>query len=121
MLNNHQLDSRFWKGFEGEYYFELHFLLQAAGGASSEHICRVRPVHKWENRSVSCEVELEPGKYEVLPKITATRDTGANPIQDVVKEYAERNPQKLRQVGVSFFTLNFSILSLCLLDLCSPY
>ncbi|KAK8041945.1 calpain-13 [Apiospora rasikravindrae] len=100
-----QLDDRYFRGFEGEYYFELHFLLQEVGAASGEHLCRVRPVHKWENRSVSCEVELEAGKrYEVLPKITATRnaDVGAKPPQDVVREYAEKNPQKLRQVGMSY-------------------
>ncbi|KAK7908535.1 hypothetical protein PG985_015838 [Apiospora marii] len=102
-----QLDDRYFKGFEGEYYFELHFLLQEVGAAAGEHLCRVRPVHKWENRSVSCEVELEAGKrYEVLPKITATRNTDnssrGKPPQDIVREYAEKNPQKLRQVGMSY-------------------
>ncbi|KAK8048455.1 hypothetical protein PG994_010185 [Apiospora phragmitis] len=96
-----QLDDRYFRGFEGEYYFELHFLLQQVGAASGEHLCRVRPVHLWENRSVSCEVELEAGKrYEVLPKITATRNNNnGKPPQDVVRE---RNPQKLRQVGMSY-------------------
>ena len=62
----------------------------------------MRPIHKWENRSVSCEVELDPGTYEVLPKVTATRRPGVKPVEDVVKEYAEKNPQKLRQVGMQF-------------------
>ncbi|KAI0128818.1 calpain family cysteine protease [Xylariales sp. AK1849] len=97
-----QLDDRFFRGFEGEYYFELHFLLQESNASGGEHICRVRPVHKWENRSVSCEVDLEPGKYEVLPKITATRNNGSKPVEEVVKEYAEKNPQKLRQVGMVY-------------------
>ncbi|KAK7965280.1 hypothetical protein PG988_010284 [Apiospora saccharicola] len=100
-----QLDDRYFKGFEGEYYFELHFLLQEIGAAPGERLCRVRPVHKWENRSVSCEVELEAGKrYEVLPKITTTHNNNPHtkPPQDVVREYAEKNPQKLRQVGMSY-------------------
>ncbi|GKT87630.1 calpain family cysteine protease [Colletotrichum tofieldiae] len=116
-----QLDDRYFHGFEGQYWFELHFVLQkavqeAAGdnakdGEKSkdapepEQICRVRPVHKWENRSVSCEVELEPGVYEVLPKVTAARHhsgDAAKPVEDVVKDYAERNPQKLRQVGLQY-------------------
>ncbi|KAK8872780.1 calpain family cysteine protease [Apiospora arundinis] len=98
-----QLDERYFRGFQGEYYFELHFLLQEVGAASGEHLCRVRPVHRWENRSVSCEVELEAGKrYEVLPKITATRNGEAKPPHDVVRAYAEKNPQKLRQVGMSY-------------------
>ncbi|KAH8673835.1 hypothetical protein BX600DRAFT_456317 [Xylariales sp. PMI_506] len=97
-----QLDDRYFRGFEGEYYFELHFLLQEVGAQAGEHICRVRPVHKWENRSVSCEVELEAGVYEVLPKITASRNSNARAVEDVVKEYAEKNPQKLRQVGMQY-------------------
>ncbi|KAK2002595.1 calpain family cysteine protease [Colletotrichum falcatum] len=114
-----QLDDRYFHGFEGQYWFELHFVLQkaipkAAGDKAKEseksknalepeQICRVRPVHKWENRSVSCEVDLEPGVYEVLPKVTATsKGDAAKPVEDVVKEYAERNPQKLRQVGLQY-------------------
>ncbi|OHE93421.1 calpain family cysteine protease [Colletotrichum orchidophilum] len=120
-----QLDDRYFHGFEGQYWFELHFVLQQAGSSTSsasekskdeekkktdapepEQICRVRPVHKWENRSVSCEVDLEPGIYEVLPKVTAARnsdgDGSTKPVEDVVKEYAERNPQKLRQVGLQY-------------------
>jgi hypothetical protein len=72
----------------------------------------VRPVHKWENRSVSCEVDLEPGTYEVLPKITATRNTDSSTVEAVVKEYAEKNPQKLRQVGVSLHPFHFLLRSL---------
>ncbi|KAK2055780.1 calpain family cysteine protease [Colletotrichum caudatum] len=116
-----QLDDRYFHGFEGQYWYELHFVLQkaipeAAGDNAKEgektkdapepeQICRVRPVHKWENRSVSCEVDLEPGIYEVLPKVTATRNhngDAAKPVEEVVKEYAERNPQKLRQVGLQY-------------------
>ncbi|KAK9417993.1 hypothetical protein SUNI508_08422 [Seiridium unicorne] len=97
-----QLDDRFFRGFEGEYTFELHFLLQEAGAPTTEHICRVRPVKMWKARSVSCEVHLEPGRYKVLPKITATRNGGSQPVEEVVKEYAENNPQKLRQVGMQY-------------------
>jgi hypothetical protein len=97
-----QLDERFFVGLEGQYEFSLHFLLQEEGGKQTEHLCRVRPVHDWENRSVSCEVELEPGTYQVLPKITATRNDTAKVVEDVVKEYAEKNPQKLRQIGMNY-------------------
>ena len=51
---------------------------------------------------MSCEVELEPGKYEVLPKITTIRDTDAKMVEDVVRDNAEKNPQKLRQVGMQY-------------------
>jgi hypothetical protein len=97
-----QLDERYFLGFEGQYEFQLHFLLQGVDSEAGDHICRVRPVHDWENRSVSCEVHLEPGKYEVVPKITATRYPGKKMVEDVVKEWAEKNPQKLRQVGMQY-------------------
>ncbi|KAK3683453.1 hypothetical protein B0T22DRAFT_483314 [Podospora appendiculata] len=94
-----QLDDRYFQGFEGLYIFSLHFLLQEVG--SKEHICRVRP--NGSERSVSCEVDLEPGRYEVLPKITASRDVeGRRLVEDVVTEFAEKNPDKLRQVGMQY-------------------
>ena len=82
-----QLDERYFVGLEGQYQFSLHFLLREVGSPAEEHICRVRPVHDWENRSVSCEVDLEPGKYEVLPMIVATRDESKQMVDDVVKDW----------------------------------
>ncbi|KAK4194521.1 putative calpain [Triangularia verruculosa] len=99
-----QLDERYFQGFEGQYDFSLHFLLKKEGQRDEEHICRVRPVHQWENRSVSCEVELEVGRYEVLPKVTAERVDwfGREQVEDVVKKWADKNPAKLRQVGMQY-------------------
>ncbi|KAK0674419.1 putative calpain [Cercophora samala] len=97
-----QLDERYFQGFEGQYDFSLHFLLKKEGGKDEEHICRVRPVHQWENRSVSCEVDLEPGRYEVLPKVTAERYEWRHQVEDVVKKWADKNPSKLRQVGMQY-------------------
>jgi len=95
-----QLDERYFQGLEGQYTFNLHFLLQKEGG--DEHICRVRPAHDWERRQVSCEVNLEPGRYEVLPKITVTRDTSKPMVEDVIAKYADENPVKLRQIGMLY-------------------
>ncbi|KAH7305606.1 hypothetical protein B0I35DRAFT_444114, partial [Stachybotrys elegans] len=104
-----QLDDRYFRGLQGQYYFQLHFVLQKKAedkpGAEPERICQVSPLHDYENRSVSCEVELEPGTYEVLPKITAERDTALTAektVEEVVKKYADKNPQKLRQVGMQY-------------------
>lgn len=96
------MDERYFTGLEGQYNFELHFLLKKQGSSSDEYLCRVRPTHEWENRSVSCEINLEPGRYEVLPKITATRDKDVKPIERLVEYFAEKNPQKLRQVGMQY-------------------
>lgn len=82
--------------------YELHFLLKKEGATPSDYICRVRPAHEWENRSVNAEVYLEPGRYEVLPKITASRDSDKPTMEKLIKQFAERNPQKLRQVGMQY-------------------
>ncbi|KAK4189912.1 cysteine proteinase [Podospora australis] len=95
-----QLDTRYFQGLEGQYTFSLHFILQAEG--SDEHICRVRPVTDSDWRSVSCEAELEPGRYEVLPKITARRVDWRDSAEDVVKKWADKNPAKMRQVGMQY-------------------
>lgn len=51
---------------------------------------------------MSCELHLEPGRYEILPKITATRNKSLPTLDKVVKQFADRNPQKLRQVGMQY-------------------
>ncbi|THC95425.1 hypothetical protein EYZ11_005112 [Aspergillus tanneri] len=101
-----QLDKRYFRGLEGQYEFSLHFLLQEENAKPGEHIGLVRPAHSREYRSISAEVELEPGKYEVLPKILATRDSKKKMVEHVVKDLAEENPQKLKQVGMNYDLAN---------------
>ncbi|KAK0634587.1 hypothetical protein B0T17DRAFT_502226 [Bombardia bombarda] len=96
-----QLDSRYFKGLEGQYIFALHFMLQEVGG-NGDHICRVRPADDRQERSVSCEIDLEPGRYEVLPKVTARRFLSKSTVEDVVKDLAGINSDKLRQVGMLY-------------------
>lgn len=99
-----QLDERYFKGFEGQYLFELHFLLQQEGAEVGDHIARARPssAGHWQ-RSVSAEVDLEePGRYEVIPMIIATKVDDMDPVEEVVKDWAEKNPQKLRQIGLNY-------------------
>ncbi|KLU81664.1 calpain-9 [Magnaporthiopsis poae ATCC 64411] len=97
-----QLDERYFVGLEGQYTFSLHFVLKEENGKTGDHICRARPAHDWENRSVSCEVDLEAGRYEVIPKITATRDADKKLVENIVQECAEKCPQKLRQIGMQY-------------------
>jgi hypothetical protein len=81
----------------------LHFLLQAQDSKPGEHLVRVTGGSSWYNkRSISAEVDLEPGTYEVLPKISATRTPSKPFAEDVVKKAAEENPQKLRQIGLNY-------------------
>jgi hypothetical protein len=58
------------------------------------------------NRSISAEVNLEVGTYEVLPKIEAARDADVPDVPEVVTKLAERNPQKLRQIGLNYDIAN---------------
>ncbi|KAF2816818.1 cysteine proteinase [Mytilinidion resinicola] len=100
-----QLDDRYFRGLEGQYTFELHFLLQEEGAPAGEHLVRARSTW-FGTRSVSAEVDLEPGRYEVIPKIAASRDPSKPEVQDIVKKYAEENGQKLRQIGMNYDIAN---------------
>lgn len=53
--------------------------------------------YEGENRSVSCEVYLEPGTYSVIPKVLAKRCAWKYELRDVVKSYALTRPLKLQQ------------------------
>ncbi|KAF2669359.1 cysteine proteinase [Microthyrium microscopicum] len=94
-----QLDSRYFKGLEGPYSFELHFILRSI--KDNEEIVRARDNPGGDRRSISAEVDLEPGEYEVIPKILAQRWDDVPRVENVVKKYAEANPQKLRQIGIN--------------------
>ena len=92
-----QLDDRYYKGLEGQYTYELHFLLRESG--SDDHIALAGT--ESGSRSVSTEVELEPGKYELIPKIVAYRNKYRSPVEEAVKKAAESNLWKLQQVGLN--------------------
>ena len=56
------------------------------------------------NRSVSTELELEPGTYSILMKITATRDPRVETLEEAVRRLIS-NPdkrEKLLQVGLAY-------------------
>ncbi|KAF5027785.1 hypothetical protein F66182_116 [Fusarium sp. NRRL 66182] len=95
-----QLDDRYFTDLKGQYIFVLHFLLKSEDDKTP--ICSVRPVHQWDRRSVNCEVELEPGIYEVVPKIVTERFVFLPTVQEMVKRAADGNPQKLRQIGLQY-------------------
>ncbi|KAF2870660.1 hypothetical protein BDV95DRAFT_607806 [Massariosphaeria phaeospora] len=100
-----QLDHRYFRGLEGKYRFDLHFLLQEQNAPAGDHIVRARGAW-FGNRSISAEVDLEPGRYEVVPKIVAERIPSAPEVYEVVTKVAESNPQKLRQIGMNYDVAN---------------
>ncbi|KAK0386369.1 hypothetical protein NLU13_6206 [Sarocladium strictum] len=95
-----QLDDRYFQGLQGQYEFSLEFLLRKAGEPTP--LCQVRSVHKYDKRSANCELELESGTYEVLPRITAERNSKAKTIGQMVSKCADKNPEKLRQIGMQY-------------------
>ncbi|KAL1607946.1 hypothetical protein SLS60_002885 [Paraconiothyrium brasiliense] len=100
-----QLDERYFRGLEGKYSFDLHFVLQEEGAPSGDHIVRARGAW-FGNRSVSAEVTLQPGKYEIVPKVVAKRYSEVPDVYEVVTKVADRNPQKLRQIGMNYDIAN---------------
>jgi hypothetical protein len=90
---------------QGKYDFDLHFVLQEKDAAAGDYIVRARGAW-FGNRSISAEVDLPAGIYEVLPKIEASRDKDVADVEQVVTKLAESNPQKLRQIGLNYDIAN---------------
>lgn len=94
-----QLDERYFRGLEGQYKFWISFRLfecnqadyiVSSGGEDAP------------NRSVSVELDLEAGTYEVRMKVSAVRDDHADKIEDVVKSNWLRRREKLLRIGLSY-------------------
>lgn len=94
-----QLDDRYFMGLEGQYTFSLHFRVDREGADTYE----VRSHgNYWMSRSVSTEVDLEPGTYNVFIKVRAERDLKKPRVEDVVRQNCKQNPEKLLQVGLAY-------------------
>ncbi|KAG0136169.1 large subunit of cytosolic Ca2+-dependent cysteine protease [Tuber indicum] len=93
-----QLDNRYFRGLEGQYSFNLHFRVQKEG--ETEYITRSRS-NVGMSRSVNAELELEPGKYIVIFKITGEKDRDAPTKDKVVKKTKKYSRKKFLQIGMS--------------------
>ncbi|KAJ5093927.1 Alpha/beta hydrolase fold-3 [Penicillium angulare] len=94
-----QLDARYFQGLAGEYSFVLKFRVQKDG--EEEYMIRSHSSH-FMGRSVNAEINLEPGRYQVLMKITAFRDEDVEPTDEIVRRLASVRREKLVQVGLSY-------------------
>ncbi|RVD84784.1 uncharacterized protein DFL_006508 [Arthrobotrys flagrans] len=94
-----QLDTRYFKGLEGEYIFRLHFRIHRP--EDPEYLVRSR-ANCDMSRSVSCEVELEAGVWDIAYKITATKVEGRKSVEEAVQELSVNNRKKFLQVGMSY-------------------
>ncbi|KAI0454318.1 hypothetical protein F5B21DRAFT_514761 [Xylaria acuta] len=92
-----QLDTRYYRGLEGQYRFELNFRLHKKG--QEDYVVRSISPYR-QTRSVNVELELEAGEYTVLIKVNATRNLDILPIEDVIRNYARDRRDKLVAVGM---------------------
>jgi len=94
-----QPDDRYFLGLTGRYDYELHFRLYKEG----EDVYLLRSMEdSGSNRSVKAEVDLDPGTYNVLVKVTASRDALAQTPEEVIKTYRDSRREKLLAIGNSF-------------------
>lgn len=96
-----KLDYRYFQGLEGQYIFQLHFRLEKEG--ESDYIVRSHGNY-FMRRSVSTDIELEPGTYSVLMKITAKRwAIPDRPMpEQVIRERCIQRHDKLIQIGLAY-------------------
>ncbi|KAJ6135152.1 Alpha/beta hydrolase fold-3 [Penicillium capsulatum] len=93
------LDTRYFKGLGGEYSFVLKFRLQKEG--EEDYMVRSHNSH-FMGRSVNAEIDLDPGRYHVLMKITAFRHEDQESTEEIVRRLASSRREKLVQVGLSY-------------------
>ncbi|ESZ92336.1 hypothetical protein SBOR_7285 [Sclerotinia borealis F-4128] len=94
-----QLDGRYFFGLEGQYRFELSFRIHKAG--EEDYIVRSHGNY-WMRRSVTAELELPAGEYDVLMKVKAFKDGGSLPVEVVVRNNAKKRRDKLSRIGLSY-------------------
>ncbi|GAB1725714.1 hypothetical protein NU195Hw_g4871t1 [Hortaea werneckii] len=102
-----QPDDRYYQGLTGRYSRSLHFRVYRKDHQDNERWI-VRSMHNSGNetaftRSVSAELDdLEPGTYDVVFKITATRNADATTAEEAIFRYAHSAKEKLLHVGRRF-------------------
>lgn len=94
-----QLDDRYYKGLQGQYTFQLHFRLDKDG--EQDYIVRSHGNYSM-SRSVSTDLELDPGTYSVLMKITARRYQDEDTPEDIIRKNVKLRQNKLIQTGLAY-------------------
>ena len=96
-----QLDERYFRGLKGQYTFQISFQLYRS--AQEEYILSSGPEHSEDDtrRSVSVELDLESGTYDVRLKVSAIRDNDEEKIEDVIKSNWLERRAKLLRIGLS--------------------
>lgn len=100
-----QLDTRYFKGLQGQYNFRLQFRLHEEGRPGAEEYIVRSHGNYLMDRSVSVELpSVGPGNYIVFISIIGERDTRVLSTEDVIKREAKgrEENEKLAQVGQAY-------------------
>ena len=94
-----QLDERYFRGLAGQYVFLMSFRVHKKG--EEDYLMRTHGEF-YRQRSVSAELYLEAGTYEIRMKVAASRNEKAHKVEDIVKGNWLDRREKLLQVGLSY-------------------
>ena len=94
-----KLDDRYFQGFEGQYDFSLHFRLDCEG--DDDYLVRSHGTY-FMGRAVSVDLDIEPGTYSVLIRITAKRNMDKETPDQVIKNTCKDCQEKLIQTGLAY-------------------
>lgn len=100
-----QLDTRYFRGLQGQYNFRLQFRLHEEGSPGAEEYIVRSHGNYLMDRSVSVELpSVGPGNYVVFISIIGERDTRMLSTEDVIKREAKgrEENEKLAQVGQAY-------------------
>lgn len=100
-----QLDTRYFRGLQGQYNFRLQFRLHEEGKPGAEEYIVRSHGNYLMDRSVSVELpSVGPGNYVVFISIIGERDTRVLSTEDVIKREAKgrEENEKLAQVGQAY-------------------
>ncbi|KAL7940678.1 hypothetical protein V8C42DRAFT_356099 [Trichoderma barbatum] len=95
-----QADSRYFADLQGRFSFTLQFVLRDK--ASSTVLCEPRATNLEDRRLISCEIALNSGVYEVIPRIFVSIESGQKDPKEVVKKWVDKNPYKLQKIGLQY-------------------
>lgn len=94
-----QLDSRYFRGLQGQYRFDLAIRVHEAG--NEDYIVRGEQQFRVE-RSTNVELDLEPGEYDIRIKLDASRNENVLPAEQVLKRNVKDRSEKLMRIGRAY-------------------
>lgn len=100
-----QLDTRYFRGLQGQYNFRLQFRLHEEGNPGAEDYIVRSHGNYLMDRSVSVELpSMPPGKYVVFISVIGERDNDICSTEEVIKDQCSDRSEneKLAQVGEAY-------------------